>query len=95
MALLVVQDASIVLQWNELLLAAVRVAGPTPTVVARALAVLHNSIYDAWAAYDAKAIDVNWSSNLRTSISKVTPVPSPILELESHAGFLQTPLLSQ
>ncbi len=65
------QAASIVLQWNEVLLAAIRVAGPAPTVVARALAILHTSIYDAWAAYNSKAVGVNWTTDLRAKVSKV------------------------
>jgi len=45
----------VVLKWDEQTLAAVRATKPAPTVVARALGVVHTAIYDAWAAYDAKA----------------------------------------
>jgi PAP2 superfamily len=47
-----------VLTWNEQLLATIRAnPGATgPTISARALGVLHTSMYDAWAAYDAKAV---------------------------------------
>jgi hypothetical protein len=46
---------NVVLQWDEELLQAVRALPPGPTVVARAIQILHNAIFDAWSAYDAKA----------------------------------------
>jgi hypothetical protein len=45
-----------VILWDDVALQAVRRAPPGPTVVSRALAVLHTSIFDAWAAYDATAV---------------------------------------
>jgi|Tabmets5t2r1_1033131.scaffolds.fasta_scaffold01116_4 hypothetical protein len=48
---------SVVLVWNEEALESVRKLPPGPTVTARALAVLHTAIYDAWAAYDPVAVD--------------------------------------
>jgi hypothetical protein len=45
-----------VLLWDEALLQAVRDTKPGPTVVARALAVMHTAMYDAWTAYDATAV---------------------------------------
>jgi hypothetical protein len=45
-----------VLQWNEETLECIRATKPGPTVVARALFVVHAAAYDAWAAYDAKAV---------------------------------------
>jgi hypothetical protein len=47
---------NVVLQWNNACLQAVRDTIPGPTVVARAIAVLHTSMFDAWAAYDAAAV---------------------------------------
>ncbi len=47
---------NVVLKWNEALLQAVRETKPGPTVVARAIAVVHAAIFDAWAAYDAVAV---------------------------------------
>jgi hypothetical protein len=46
---------NVVLQWDEELLQAVRALPPGPTVVARAISVLHTAIFDAWSAYDPKA----------------------------------------
>src|SRR5438132_1099654 len=46
----------IVLQWNEAFLQAVRESKLGPPMVARALAIGHTCVYDAWAAYDHKAV---------------------------------------
>ena len=44
---------------------AIRQAKPAPTAVARSLAVLHTAMYDAWAAYDEKALGTQLGSSLR------------------------------
>jgi hypothetical protein len=41
--------------WNRLALQAVRHAQPGPSLAARALAILHTCMYNAWAAYDGNA----------------------------------------
>ncbi len=46
---------NIVLQWNDAVLQAVRETYATPPVVARHLAILNTSIFDAWAVFDNKA----------------------------------------
>ena len=43
---------SVIIQWNELLLEAIRQTKPGPPVCARSIAIVYTSIYDAWAAYD-------------------------------------------
>ena len=48
---------NLVLQWNEVSLQAIRDTRPFPTAAARALAMVHTAIYDAWAAYDSVAVD--------------------------------------
>src|SRR5215207_9910937 len=48
---------NLVLIWNDQTLEAIRKLPPAPTVAARALAMVHTAIYDAWAAYDAVAVD--------------------------------------
>jgi hypothetical protein len=47
--------AGTVLGWNRQALQAIRNAQPTPPQAARALAVLHTCMYNAWAAYDDRA----------------------------------------
>jgi hypothetical protein len=46
-----------VLVWNEEALESIRKLPPGPTVAARALAIVHTAIYDAWAPYDPVAVD--------------------------------------
>jgi Domain of unknown function (DUF6851)/VCPO second helical-bundle domain len=48
---------SVVLAWNQQLLDAIKGTKTGPTIAARALAVVHTAIYDAWAAYDPVAVD--------------------------------------
>jgi hypothetical protein len=48
--------ASIVAEWNSAALAEVRASKLGPPMVARALAIAHTCMYDAWAAYDATAV---------------------------------------
>ncbi|GCE10983.1 vanadium-dependent haloperoxidase [Tengunoibacter tsumagoiensis] len=56
---------SVLLAWNNMLLAAIRTTRPGVTIVARALAILHTCIYDAWAAYDRVAISTQYGGALR------------------------------
>jgi hypothetical protein len=62
----------VVLRWDEQTLAAVRVVKPPPTVVARHLAMVHTAMYDAWAAYDAKALGTRTGGSLRRPSSEWT-----------------------
>jgi uncharacterized protein DUF6851/vanadium-dependent haloperoxidase-like protein len=55
----------VVLRWDEQALAEIRATKPGPTVVARALAVVHTAMYDAWAAYDATAVGTRLGGSLR------------------------------
>ncbi len=55
----------LVLRWNEAFLVGVRNSKLGPPVVARALAIAHTSIYDAWAAYDNKAVGTRLGGSLR------------------------------
>lgn len=48
--------ATVVTDWNNAALAEVRVSKPGPPIVARALAIAHTCMYDAWAAYDDDAV---------------------------------------
>jgi hypothetical protein len=56
---------SVVLGWNAALLDAVRAVRFTPVFTARALAVVHTCMYDAWAAYDARAVGTVFGDALR------------------------------
>lgn len=47
---------SVVSEWNEQMLAAIRAGAPRPTVVSRSMYLVSASVYDAWAAYDGMAL---------------------------------------
>src|SRR5437667_3804463 len=56
---------SIVIQWNNAALQGVRDSKLGPPMVARALAIVHTCIYDAWAAYDKNALGTQLGGRLR------------------------------
>src|ERR1700704_3016436 len=56
---------NIVLQWNAAALQGVRDSVLGPPMVARALAIVHTCMYDAWAAYDPVAAGTRYGSALR------------------------------
>ena len=55
----------VVVRWNETALQAIRAVQPDMPVAARALAVVHTAMFDAWAAYDATALGTRLGSGLR------------------------------
>ena len=61
---------NIVIQWNSAALQGVRDSKIGPPMVARALAVVHTCIYDAWAAYDKHAMGTQLGGSLRQPHSK-------------------------
>ncbi len=72
-----IQD-HLVVRWNAQLLAAIKDAKPSPPVVSRMLAVAHTCMYDAWTAFDARAVGVHFNglgehrmaSGLRSELAK-------------------------
>ena len=50
------QTDNVVIQWNSAALQAIGNTATGPTIGARALAITHTSMYDAWSVYDATAI---------------------------------------
>jgi hypothetical protein len=56
---------SVVVTWNEAFLRSVRDSKLGPPMVARALAIAHTCIYDAWAAYDDRAVGTRLGGALR------------------------------
>jgi hypothetical protein len=66
---------NVVLRWDEELLQAIRAnpAGTGPTITARALGVTHTSMFDAWAAYDARAYGTRYGGSLRRPPAERTP----------------------
>jgi hypothetical protein len=56
---------SVVIRWNEALLQGVRDTRLGPPMAARALAIAHTCMYDAWAAYDKEAVGTRLGATLR------------------------------
>jgi hypothetical protein len=56
---------SVVIRWNEAILQGVRESRLGPPMVARALAIAHTCMYDAWAAYDRIAVGTRLGGALR------------------------------
>lgn len=56
---------TVVTAWDAVALQAIRDTHPGPPMVARALAIVHTSMYDAWAAYDKKASGTQLGDHLR------------------------------
>jgi hypothetical protein len=47
---------TVVTQWNDAALQAIRSSGLGPPMVARALAIMHMCMYDAWTSFDPRAV---------------------------------------
>jgi hypothetical protein len=58
-------SSTAVIAWNQTALEAVCRTGLGPPMVARAIHVLHTSMYDAWTAYDERAVAVRLGEALR------------------------------
>jgi hypothetical protein len=63
---------NVVIQWNNAALQGVRDSKLGPPMVSRALAIVHTCIYDAWAAYDERALGAESGSSLRQPHSERT-----------------------
>src|SRR5260370_29758390 len=55
----------VVIQWKNEAWEGVRDCKIGPPMVARALFIVHNCIYDAWAAYDKSAVGTIFGASLR------------------------------
>jgi hypothetical protein len=66
------QSPNVVVQWNNAALQGVRDSKLGPPMVARALFIVHNCIYDAWAAYDETAVGTVFGGSLRRPKSERT-----------------------
>ena len=56
---------NVVVQWDAAALQGVRDSRIGPPMVARALAIAHTCMFDAWAAYDKKALGTRLGAELR------------------------------
>src|SRR5467141_3138851 len=65
---------NVVVRWNAAALQGVRDSKIGPPMVARALAIVHTCIYDAWSAYDPVAAGTRVGGALRRPASERTLV---------------------
>jgi hypothetical protein len=63
---------SVVLQWNDTALQAIRDTHPGPPMCARDLAIVATCMYDAWAAYDPTAVGTRLGGTLRRPAAERT-----------------------
>lgn len=75
---------TIVVYWNQVALQSIRTGHPGPTVVARAMAIVHTAIYDAWTCYDERALPVYGNILKRQRVERN---PSNIHEAISFAAY--------
>jgi len=64
------ETPNVVIQWDNAALQGVRDSKLGPPMVARALAIVHTCIYDAWAAYDRHALGTQLGGSLRQPSSQ-------------------------
>jgi len=63
---------NVAIQWNSAAIQGIRDAKSGAPMVARALAVVHTCMYDAWAAYDERAVGTQLAGALRRPASERT-----------------------
>jgi hypothetical protein len=76
-------STNVVIQWNNAVLQAIRNVNPGPAIAARALAITHTCIYDAWTPYDANAVPTqptgiakrSFAVSFETSCAVSAPLP--------------------
>ena len=81
-------ESSIVIQWNEQALEAIRSGNPIPTVITRSLHLVHAAMYDAWAAYDDSAAGLYFNPHKRHILHYRTANTKALMEQAvSSAAF--------
>ena len=76
-------EPNVAVRWNDTLLQAVRNTGFAPMFTARALGIVHTSMYDAWAAYDPVAVGTQFGGTLRRPESEQT-----VAQVDGRGGKL-------
>lgn len=67
-----IPNDTLVVRWNQLALDAISCTSTTPPVAARALAMLHTAMYDAWTAYVDCALSTSTADLLRRPAAERT-----------------------
>jgi hypothetical protein len=80
-----VREDGVVLRWNAAALEGVRSSRLGPPMVARALAIVHTSAYDAWAAHDRIAV-----GPVSAALSVCRPGSAPSRTRTRRSALLRT-----
>jgi hypothetical protein len=81
-------ENNVVLQWNSATLQAIRNVHPGPPMTARALAVVHTCLYDAWAIYDPVAAGTQPSNGLRPRGSRSLAAKSQSVSFAAYRALV-------
>src|SRR5215469_4011443 len=65
-------QSSVVIAWNSAVVNSIRDSNLGAPMAARALAILHTCMYDAWAPYDDRAVGTQLAGALRRPASEQT-----------------------
>ncbi len=80
------ENPTISVLWDQAIQAAVIQESPGPTIASRAYAILHTSIYEAWAAYDPTAIGTAFLDDLQVDASLINEANK--MESISYAAYV-------
>src|SRR5258706_14436617 len=73
MAVPALAEPTVAARWNQALLDAVKATRASDVVTARALAIVHTAMFNAWACYDAAAISTDTGGAWRRPAAERTP----------------------
>src|SRR5258706_10628489 len=72
MAVPALAEPTVAARWNQALLDAVKATRASDVVTARALAIVHTAMFDAWACFDDRAIPTHLPASWRRPASERT-----------------------
>lgn len=62
-------ESPLAVQWNQLTLEAIKYTRTSPPLAARALAMVHTAMYDAWSVYDERAVSTSTAMYIKVTDS--------------------------
>jgi hypothetical protein len=77
-----------VLRWNQALLEAVQATKMAPPITARALAIAHTAMYDAWTRYTDRAEPTQPGSRRRPRVERTPANKSEAISYAAHATLV-------
>ena len=81
-----IENPTISVLWDQAIQAAVIQQSPGPTIASRAYAIVHSSIYEAWAAYDPIAIGTAYLDGLQVDTNLINDANK--MEAMSYAAYV-------